>query len=63
VRIVDSWTAYEWMSQLTIDKITRAIQNVKIDETVCNMLKMALLMEHGGIMIGNLHFAMTQNNF
>jgi len=51
------------MSQLTIDKITRAIQNVKIDETVCNMLKMALLMEHGGIMIGNLHFAMTQNNF
>lgn len=31
VRIVDSWTAYDWLSQHTIDKITRAIQNVKID--------------------------------
>jgi len=27
------------------------------------MLKMALLMEHGGIMIGNLHFMMTHKDF
>jgi len=31
VRIVDSWTAYDWLSKPTIHKITKAIQNVKID--------------------------------
>ena len=63
VRLVDSWTAYDWLSPSTISNITKAIQNAKIDETVCNLLKMALLMEHGGILISNLHFIMIQKNF
>lgn len=62
-RIVDSWTAYDWLSAPMISKITKTIQNTKMDVTVCDLLKLGLLMEHGGIMIGNLQIIMTSNSF
>jgi len=43
VRIVNSWTAYDYLSNGTIANITATMQKVKINETVCNLLKLALL--------------------
>lgn len=43
VRFVNSWTAYDWISQDYTERITKAMHNSKIDEGVHNMLKMALL--------------------
>lgn len=63
VRIVNSWSAYDWLKNETITTITKTIQNVKIDETVCSLIKLALLKEHGGILISNLHFIMIEKNF
>jgi hypothetical protein len=50
VRLVDSWSAYEWLSVETSHRITRTMQSQHIEEKVNEVLKMALLMEHGGLM-------------
>ena len=52
VRIANSWNAYDWLGNKTIDVISKAMQNSKADETIHNLLKIALLMENGGILIG-----------
>lgn len=54
VRIVNSWTAYDWLDSETIAGITKTIQNTKIDETVSSLLKLALLIKHGGVMVANM---------
>jgi hypothetical protein len=63
VRVVNSWTAYDWLTPATIANITKAIQNTKIDETVTSLLKLALLMEHGGVFMGNLQLLFARNDF
>ena len=50
VRMVNSWSAYDWLSNSTIENITKTMQNNLIDETVHNILKLALLADNGGIM-------------
>ena len=63
VRVVDSWTAYDWLSPETIKTVTETIQNTKLDETVSNLLKLALLVEHGGVMFVTLEVMFVRNNF
>jgi hypothetical protein len=51
VRKVSSWSAYRWLSEKTNQTITKTMQNMHIEESVSELLRMALLMEHGGIML------------
>jgi hypothetical protein len=50
VRKVNSWSAYQWLSEATKEKVTKTMQNMQIEVSVNEVLKMALLMEHGGLM-------------
>lgn len=60
--MVNSWTAYDWLSQSMILQITKTIQNAKIDETVDNLLKLALLIEHGGVMSSDIPVIFVDDN-
>lgn len=44
VRWVNSWNAYDWLTEATIARISKAMQNSKVDQTVHALLKIALLM-------------------
>ena len=50
-RFANSWNSYDWLSEETTAKISKAMQNSKVDDTVHNLLKIALLMENGGVLI------------
>jgi hypothetical protein len=50
VRVVDPWSAYDWITPETTAVISKTMQNSKIDETVHTLLRLALLMENGGLM-------------
>jgi hypothetical protein len=59
---VNSFNAYDFISdQNTIDRISRAIQGTQIDETVHNLLKLALLAEHGGLLIDSYDTVLVKN--
>ena len=62
VRVVDSWNAYDWISPEMTKRISHAIQNTQLDETVSNLLKLALLIENGGIMVGKLDTIFVQDS-
>lgn len=63
VRLVNSLTAYDYISDnLTVNRITYAMQRCKIDETVHNLLKLALLKEHGGVIINNADIVFPNSN-
>ncbi len=51
IRITNSWSAYEWLSEETEQAITSAMQNMQIEEKVNDLLRIALLMEHGGVIM------------
>lgn len=51
IRFVNSWSAYDWLSNETSEKITKAMQNNKFEQKVDDLLKIAILMEHGGLLI------------
>jgi hypothetical protein len=53
VRLITHRTAYQWLRQPMIDKITRARANAKIDEGIEGLLALAVLIEHGGIYMKN----------
>jgi len=58
VRFVDSWNAYDYLpdylpDQQIVTRIGKTMQNSQIDEPVHNLLKLALLYQHGGIMFNN----------
>lgn len=53
VRLVNSWTAYDWLSEGSIQNITSTMGRVKIDVGVDDLLILALLMEHGGVIMKN----------
>jgi mannosyltransferase OCH1-like enzyme len=74
VRKVNAWNAYEWLSAEISADITYTMQNVKIEESVNDLLRLALLIEHGGVFvkvdkalaIGNLnwlenYFSLNEN--
>lgn len=46
-----SWSAYEWLSPETTAKITKAMQNNKFQQRVGDLLRLGLLMEHGGMIL------------
>jgi hypothetical protein len=51
VRTVNAWDAYQWLSPEITADITRTMQNMRIEESVNDLLRLALLIEHGGIMV------------
>ena len=63
VRLANSWNAYDWLSNQTTTAITKAMHNSKVDEGVHNLLKIALLMEHGGMLINQIDIVMLGNGF
>jgi hypothetical protein len=59
---VNSFNAYDFISnQNIIDRISGAIQRTKIDEKVHNLLKLALLAEHGGLLIDSYDTVLAKN--
>ena len=63
VRFANSWNSYDWLSQMTTQLITRAMHNTKIDQGVNSFLKLALLMEHGGLLFSSFDFFITTYTF
>lgn len=61
VKMVSSLDAYDHLSEQSRIKITKTMQNMKINEKVNELYKMALLMEHGGLMISPSQILLTQN--
>ena len=54
--------AYDYISSDDIvTRITRAMQTAKIDEGVHNLLKLALLAEHGGVIINGFDTVLLQD--
>lgn len=51
IRFINSWSAYEWLSNKTIERITHTMQNTKYEQKVDDLLRMAILKEHGGIIM------------
>ena len=60
--MVDSWNAYDWISAEMTKRVSHTIQNTQLDETVSNLLKLALLIEHGGVMVGDLDTIFVDGN-
>ena len=50
-RQVDYLTSYKWLSEPTIDAVKNARSGAKISNSVNDLLRLALLMEHGGVMV------------
>ena len=63
VRFVNSWNSYDWLSQEITDRITKVRNNCKVDEEVHNMLRIALLLENGGVMVEATDMVILGDNF
>ena len=63
VRFANSWNSYDWLSQEITDRITKVRQNCKVDEEIHNMLKVALLLENGGVMVEANDTVILGDNF
>ena len=59
VRVANSWNAYDYLSKQTAQRITKAMQNMRIDQKVNELLKVALLMEHGGVLVSPSELLLT----
>ena len=59
VRVANSWNAYDYLSKQTAQRITKAMQNMRIEQKVNELLKVALLMEHGGILVSASELLLT----
>jgi hypothetical protein len=63
VHLVNSLTAYDHIpSNHTVARITQTMQASQIDEGVDNLLKLALLAEHGGVMINAFDTVFPQDD-
>jgi hypothetical protein len=51
VRTVNAWDAYQWLSPEITADITRTMQSQQISESVSDLLRLALLIEHGGVVV------------
>lgn len=63
VRTVNSWNSYDWLTENTIYSISKAMQNSKVDQTIHSVLKLALLMEHGGILVNQFDIGFLGDDF
>ena len=54
LRLINSWTAYNWLSDEISANITKTMQRVQIDVGADELLIMAIMIEHGGIILKNL---------
>lgn len=51
VRVVDDLSAYDWLSEETVRFIKRSHQRSVVDIPVYELLRLALLYEHGGVSV------------
>jgi hypothetical protein len=51
VRLVNSLTSYDFLTNKTVYMISKAMQNSKVDEPIHSVLKLALIMENGGVLL------------
>jgi hypothetical protein len=51
VKMVDSKTAYKHITEETAQKVTYAMQHMLIEEKVNDLLRLALLMDNGGMLV------------
>lgn len=51
IRIVDNINSYQWLSQEMVASIRETHQNSKFDLPVYELLRLALLIEHGGVSV------------
>ena len=63
VRKVNSWTAYNWLSKGTTEWITKTMELRKANATVHDLLRVALLLEHGGVMINEVDTFIFEGGF
>lgn len=63
VRLANSWSAYDYLSTNTTARISKAMQNSKVDQPIHPLLKLALLMENGGILINQFDLIILGNDF
>lgn len=51
IKIVNSWTANKFLTEETFHKVTYARHHLFIHEKIDDLLRYALLMDNGGVMI------------
>ena len=51
VRVVSDLNAYDWLSKETVQFIKRSHQRSVVDIPVYELLRLALLYEHGGVSV------------
>jgi len=61
VRLANSWNAYNWLTPKTTQRITKTMQNMRIEQKVDELLKMGLLMDNGGLMASASELLMGDN--
>ena len=61
VRIVDNLNAYDWLSQKSIDFIKQAHLRSIVQMPVFELLRLALLYEHGGVALRLPHIIMIDS--
>lgn len=44
IRLVNSWNAYDWLTERTTQRITKAMHNTRLDASVSSFLKLGLLL-------------------
>lgn len=62
VRFANSWNSYDWLSNERAERITKAMQKNQIDEGVHTLLKLGLLIEHGGVLINSTDGVFLDDN-
>jgi hypothetical protein len=61
VRVVNNLNAYDWLSEESIAFIKETHQKSKIDLNVYELLRLALLYEHGGVSLRLPNVMMLEN--
>lgn len=62
IRLINSWNAYDWLTEITTQRITKAMQNTRLDASVSSFLKLGILLENGGILISAHDFLIISQN-
>lgn len=60
---MNSWNAYDYLNENTIARISLAMQKSKVDEPIHALLKMALLIENGGVIMNQLDYGVAGSSF
>jgi len=60
-RAVSTWSAYNYLSPEMTQRITKTMHNSKTENTVFDLLRLALLIEHGGVSLVLYETLLTEN--